>query len=136
MIKQILCPNCGREMKQGKRKIFKTICTVFCQTDADEAEFETIEGYNYKCEDCKIKYNSIENEWKIPKNIESDISYKQQHCIEIICANLGFEIPYIINKNVASKFITEYLDKSKQRYIRTHEDEMLEDFEYFDPNFN
>lgn len=107
------CPNCGKEMTQGKRKIYKTTCIMMDQID-DESIYETKTGYRYKCTECNIKYNSLKDHWTFPKNIVKDITPKQENCIRIICNNLNMEVPYIINKLAASKFISKYIDKSKE----------------------
>lgn len=108
----ILCPNCGKEMIKTSNRLTEIVCVVWSPIDG-ESEYEPKTGYRYKCPECNIKYNSLKNHWTIPKSITADITDKQQNCINIICKNLNMNFPYIINKNVASKFIDKYLDKSK-----------------------
>lgn len=108
----MMCPNCGKEMIKTSNKLTEIICVVWDQIDG-ESEYEARSGYRYKCPDCNIKYNSLKNHWTVPKNIKSDITYKQQNCINVICKNLNMEFPYIINKKVASEFISKYIDMSK-----------------------
>lgn len=107
------CPNCGKEMLKTSRKLTEEICIMRDQIDGDSI-YETKEGYRYKCIECNIKYNSLKDHWTIPKSITVDITDKQKNCIKIICNNLNMEIPYIINKSLASKFISKYIDKSKR----------------------
>lgn len=107
------CPNCGKEMLKTSRKLTEEICIMWDQIDGDSI-YETKEGYRYKCTECNIKYNSLKDHWTIPKSITVDITDKQENCIKIICNNLNMEIPYIINKSLASKFISKYIDESKR----------------------
>lgn len=111
------CPNCGKEMIRTSNKLTEIVCVMWDQVDGD-SEYEPRSGYRYKCTDCNIKHNSLKNHWTIPKNIKPDITYKQQNCISVICKNLNVEIPYIINKKVASEFISKNIDRSKSVNIK------------------
>lgn len=128
------CPNCGKEMIKSSRRLTEVVCVVFDQIDGD-SEYETRTGYRYRCDECNIKYNSLKNHWTIPKTITPDITSKQQNCINIICKNLNMEFPYIINKNVASQFISKYIDKSKS--VSNERKEEYKDYEdyFFDMFF-
>ena len=122
------CPKCGKEMKSTSRT--KTICTVFCQTDPDEAEYEDVIYTKYRCSECKISYDTESDEWKIPKNIKSTVTDKQNKCISIICNNLDINMPKILSKEEASKFISAHIDESK-RISEENKREYDEDDYYF-----
>lgn len=105
------CPYCGKPMES--KKITKQECLVLDWIDGD-SEYYTVDGKQFSCKPCKIKYNDIEKEWKIPKNVEKTVTEKQEKCIGIICKNLQIPEYPAITKLAASIFIKENMEASKR----------------------
>ena len=95
------------------KKIIKQECLVLDWIDGD-SEYYTVEGNQYYCKPCKIKYNGIDKEWKIPKNVEKTVTEKQEKCIGTICKNLEIPKYPAITKLAASIFIKENIEASKR----------------------
>ena len=126
---EVYCPNCGREMRRGNRKVYYEYTTFHTFIDDDDSYHHINSGYIHTCDNCNIKYNSASEKYTIPKNIVQDITDKQKRCIGIICSNLKIDKPYIISKILASKFISNNIEKSK--IIREENRYEYEDYDYY-----
>lgn len=132
MDKKILCPHCGKPMREllGKGRLIREL---FYPGDEDSYGYHAREAVpTWVCDDCKIKHleyytgwrSEFKDEWIFPKDYEKTITPKQEAYIRHLCkhnAYLAKEcdkdfwiLPYITNIDLASNWISEHTEVSKR----------------------
>lgn len=117
------CPNCDRQMKVSRHIID---VTPFTQVDYDGPEYAST--LRFKCPYCKIKYDSYEDEYTVPADLERPTE-AQLKFIESINYHLGLNFNPLTKRH-ASKLISE--NKSDYELATRKEDCTLTDDYDFD----